>query len=451
MDSPTLVAQLRELGLWPQEEAVQREVLALQQRCPEARLLAREMIQRDLLTPYQANQLLTGRSRSLVVGGYRILERLGEGGMGQVFKARHPRLHRLVALKIIRPEHVANPTSVERFCREIFAASQLAHPNIVRAYDAGQAGETYYFAMQYIDGVDLARLVKKEGPLAVDRALDHVTQAASGLQHIHEHGLIHRDIKPSNLMVTRPPGPGTAAEAPATGPVGPWGQVKILDLGTARLTERREEEGELNPTLTKMGTIMGTADYMAPEQALSSRHADIRSDIYSLGCSLYFMLTGQPPFPGGSAIEKIMRHQLDPPQPVERLRAAVPRAVRALLGRMMAKKPEDRFQTPREVVEAALAIAEGLPPVEAIPLTPDGQPLSAAVDTKPELITDFAFENARPATRRPRPSRWTRPATRRPRPSRQTRPAWALYAWIGGGVAAGLLTLGLFLWLLLHR
>jgi serine/threonine-protein kinase len=451
MDSPTLTTQLQTLGLLPEDEPARREVLALPARLPDARLLARELIKRDVLTPYQANQLLVGKGAGLLIGGYLLLERLGEGGMGMVFKARQPRLHRLVALKVIRRDLVTSPVAVERFLREIRAAAQLSHPNIVRAYDAGRAGDTYFFAMQLIDGVNLAQLVQEEGPLAVDRACDYTLQAAVGLQHIHEHGLAHRDIKPSNLMVTRQTaGSGSGPPSSAAGQVGPWGQVKILDLGTARLCED-EESGAAKLALTKLGTIMGTADYMAPEQALSSRHADIRSDIYSLGCSLYRMLTGQPPFPSGGPVEKIMRHQLEAPAPVEAQRPDVPAAVLAVLARMMAKKPAERFQTPQEVAEALLAANPSLPPVAAVPVvrvalpTPATAPVAAVAPVVVSVTAvaapapDFAFDDLTGAAPSPAVARL-----------RYRQSSWTTSAWIAGAVAGGMLLLGLLLRLVLR-
>jgi serine/threonine-protein kinase len=435
MDSLTLVKQIRDLGLWPEDDAARHAVLDLGGRLPDARLLARELLQRDLLTAYQANQLLAGKGEGLVVGGYHILERLGEGGMGQVFKARQPRLYRPVALKVIRPEHVTSAVAVERFLREIRAAALLAHPNVVRAYDAGRTENTYFYAMQLLEGRNLSRLVEKEGPLALERACDYALQAALGLGHIHEHGLVHRDVKPSNLMVTRPPAPGqvgpAAGASAASGlPAGPWGQVKILDLGTARLCDEPEEAGGKKQALTKLGAIMGTADYMAPEQAISSRHADIRSDLYSLGCTLYLMLTGRPPFPGGTALEKIMRHQLDEPAPVEGLRPGVPPDLLAVVRRLMAKQPAERFQTPAELAEALLAVSETIRPVEAIPVAPGGDGLAA-----PAFRLEAVSGGAAPSVVKARPG--------------GGQPDWATAAWIAGGAGAGLLMLGLLLKLLL--
>ena len=203
--------------------------------------------------------------------------------MGEVFKARHPKLGRVVALKLIRKERLDNPAAVRRFHREVQAAAQLEHPHIVRAYDADEAGDLHYFVMEYVEGTDLARLVKRDGPLTVDRACDYVRQAALGLQHAYERGMVHRDIKPANLLLT------------AKGDV-----VKVLDMGLARL-DRPEKDAGASSTLTQEGAVMGTPDYIAPEQARDSHTVDIRADLYSLGCTLYFLLAGRVPFPGGTS------------------------------------------------------------------------------------------------------------------------------------------------------
>jgi serine/threonine-protein kinase len=227
--------------------------------------------------------------------------------------------------------------------------------------------------MQFLDGVDLARLVRQQGRLEVNQACEYIRQAALGLQHIHEHGMVHRDIKPSNLVVT-------ATQPPV---------IKILDLGLARLDEDPSAPSQ-RVALTRVGTVMGTPDYMAPEQALHSRHADIRSDLYSLGCTLYFVLAGRPPFPGGDAIEKMLKHQLDDPTPIEELRPEVPEPVRAILNRMMAKKKEERYQTPQEVVLALQAFLE--PPVRAIPVmaAPEAAPAALTVSAPPTPPTPAA-------------------------------------------------------------
>jgi len=197
-----LVAHIRNLGIIPAEDAsAQRSLDDLARKFPEPRNLARELIQRNLLTPYQANQLLTGKEDSLLVGKYLILDRLGEGGMGKVYKARHQTMNRIVALKVIHPSRVANPVAVQRFHREIKAIAQMSHPNIVWAFDADHVGSVHFFVMQYLPGIDLSRMVKEQGPLDVVRACDYIRQAALGLQHIAEHGMVHRDIKPSNLLI----------------------------------------------------------------------------------------------------------------------------------------------------------------------------------------------------------------------------------------------------------
>jgi tRNA A-37 threonylcarbamoyl transferase component Bud32 len=293
------------------EPAQLQELTALQARYVEPRGLARELLQRDWLTAYQVNQLFQGRGHELTLGPYVLLERLGAGGMGQVFKARHVLMRRLVALKVIRKDHLADPEIVSRFHREIRAVAQLAHPNIVLAHDAGQVGDTHFLVMEYVEGTDLARLVKKHGPLPVARACAYVRQAALGLQHAHERGLVHRDIKPANLLLATAPGEAV---------------VKVLDLGLARLSHGGEQTvGEL----TQEGAVMGTPDFIAPEQAEESRGVDIRADVYSLGCTLYYLLTGRVPFPGGTLLQKLRRHQNEQPAPVTTLRPEVPAQVAA--------------------------------------------------------------------------------------------------------------------------
>ena len=244
-----------------------------------------------------------------------------------------------MALKLIRKERIDNPDAVRRFQREIRAAAQLDHPNIVRALDANEVGGTHLLVMEYVQGTDLAKLVKKDGPLPVDKACDYCRQAAVGLQHACERGLVHRDIKPHNLLLT------------------PAGVVKILDMGLARLDRRADDEA--SSTMTQEGAVMGTLDYIAPEQAMDSHDVDVRADLYSLGCTLYFLLTGKVPFPGGEALQKLLKHRLDEPVPVEQLRRDVPPGVAAVVRRLMAKRPEDRYQTPAEAAAALASAAHG--------------------------------------------------------------------------------------------
>jgi len=330
--------------LGPQQLA---QLLDQESRWGDLRALAQELVTRNWLTPYQVNRLLKGRGADLILGPYLVLERLGEGGTGQVFKARHQRMNRVVALKVIRPELLTDAEVVNRFLREIQVVSQLSHPNVVHAYDAGPVGSTYFLAMEYIDGTDLAALVRDAGPLPVAQACDYLRQAALGLQHAHERGLIHRDIKPPNFLLAQP---GRAADSRA-GSASRWGVIKLLDLGLARL-QRSSVDGERTSMLTPAGSVtMGTPDYLAPEQALDFHSADIRADIYGLGCTGYYLLTGQPPFPGGTLAQKLLRHQQAECPAVEQQRADVPPEVAALLRRLLAKRPEDRPQTPQEVAD----------------------------------------------------------------------------------------------------
>ena len=280
---------------------------------------------------------------------YRVGALLGVGGMGAVYKAEHLLMERPVALKVLNRELIDKPATIERFRREVRAAARLTHPNIVAAFDAEQAGEVHFLVMEYVEGVSLARRIAEEGPLPVAQVCDYVRQAALGLEHAHERGMVHRDIKPQNLMLT------------------PSGQVKILDFGLARFVMESvpagamlgEEnaaapsnaEGQTKP-LTQIGIVMGTPDYIAPEQARDSHVADIRADIYSLGCTLYDLLAGHAPFPEGSAVQKVKAHLARTPKPLKDLRPDVPPELIRTIERMMAKDPAERFQTPVEVAAA---------------------------------------------------------------------------------------------------
>ena len=331
-------ARLTELERWPEAQN------------PDPRALARRLLQTGWLTRFQINQVAQGRAKDLVIGPYIVLDRIGEGAMGQVYKARHQHMNRLVALKVIRKEKLGNPEAVRRFYQEVQAAAQLAHPNIVLAFDAGQAGATHFLAMEYVDGTDLGQLVRESGPLPVARACEYIRQAALGLQHAFERGLIHRDIKPHNLLVARPP---ASADKTGNGTAGTL--VKILDMGLARL----QAGGDHDSALTQEGVVMGTPDYLAPEQATNARNADIRSDLYSLGCTFYYLLTGKAPFHGGALTEILLRHQMDAPPPLDQLRPDVPPALAAVVSRLLAKNPADRFQAPVELAEALAPFRTG--------------------------------------------------------------------------------------------
>jgi uncharacterized protein (TIGR03067 family) len=270
---------------------------------------------------------------------YRVQGLLGAGGMGAVFKAEHLLMQRPVALKVISRSLTDRPEMVERFRREARLAARLAHPNIVTAHDAEQAGDAHFLVMEYVEGVSLAQLVADRGPLPVERACEYVRQAALGLQHAHECGMVHRDVKPHNLMLT------------------PDGRVKILDFGLGRFASEAAVPPGAGPTppdggISGAGLVLGTADYIAPEQAADPHGADVRSDLYSLGCTLYFLLTGSPPFPGPSVLEKLTAHRTRQPRPLAEFRSDVPAGLVAVLERMTAKDPAARYQTPAAVADA---------------------------------------------------------------------------------------------------
>jgi serine/threonine protein kinase len=349
----TFVSALRDHGIMPPSQ-VEELSSSLQERFSDPRSLAKELVKRGWLTAYQAVQVLHGRGPNLVLGPYLILENLGRGAMGQVYKAQHRLMNRIVAIKVIHKGVACHPDALNRFLREVRASARMSHPNIILAHDAAQIGETHLLVMEYVEGTDLGRLVQQRGPLPVPQACEYIRQAALGLQHAHERGLVHRDIKPSNLLLT-------AKNA----------VVKILDLGIARLDETppettkpaAEEPGDTCPSnrsgsdLTQSGTVIGTPDYIAPEQAADPRQADTRSDIYGLGCTFYFLLTGRPPFPEGSQSEKLLCQQRLEPPPAECLRPDLPAGVVTALRTMMAKRQVDRYQSPALVVEALAPFA----------------------------------------------------------------------------------------------
>jgi serine/threonine protein kinase len=300
------------------------------------------------------------------MGEYRLMEKLGEGGMGTVYRALHTELDRVVAIKVLRPGRIDPQEASARFTREIKLAGQLDHPNIVRAHDARRIGDVQILVMEYIDGVDLQTLSERCGPIAPADACELVRQAALGLQCAHEHGLIHRDIKPSNLMLGRN------------------GQVKILDLGLARLTEQNAADWNM----TVSGQMMGTPDFIAPEQVHDSRRADIRSDIYSLGCTFFKLLTGHVPFSGleyQTLWQKLSAHVERPLPPLDNCRGEISHGMRSVLDRMTAKNPDERFGTPGELAEALAEFTAGcdlrrlVADSEGIP--PAGESLRTAGDT----------------------------------------------------------------------
>lgn len=307
----------------------------------DAVTLADELVRAGRLTSYQAAAIFQGKARGLRVGRYVVLDKLGQGGMGKVFKARDSQLRRVVALKLLPPSSCQVPKLVQRFRREAAAAARVAHPNVVAALDADEARGVHFLVMEFADGTDLSRLIKRSGPLPVRRAVELVIQAARGLAAIHECGIVHRDIKPSNLLLDRD------------------GVVKVLDLGIARLDGPLDPLATTEDGLTSTGAMLGTADYMSPEQAYDSKHADHRADIYSLGCTLHYLFTGASPFPGDTIMQRLLGHRERPVPSLAEARPEVPPALDALFRRMLAKDPAERPQSMAEVIallEASLSV-----------------------------------------------------------------------------------------------
>jgi serine/threonine protein kinase len=283
------------------------------------------------------------------LAGFEILEEINRGGMGVIYKARQLGLNRIVALKVVMPDRLKHPEARRRFQREVRAAARLNNPHIVTAFHTDIDGPWPFLAMEYVPGIDLLRLVRLAGPRPVGDAVFYARQTAEGLQHAFENGLVHRDIKPANLMVT----PSPLQEARG-GHSGRLPQVKILDMGLARVVEPDATEQDLD--LTAPGVFLGTPDYVSPEQAEDSRRADIRSDIYSLGGTLYYLLTGEVPFPGNSVVHKLRRQLTEPPPSAFAKRPEVGPALDALVKRMMAVDPLGRPQTPAELFAELAAV-----------------------------------------------------------------------------------------------
>jgi serine/threonine-protein kinase len=372
-----LVDTLRRHGLLEADQL--GEVTARVGQFADAKALLKDLLKRGWLTRFQAQTLLAGKGAELALGSCVLLEPVGEGGMGQVYRAMHRNLRRIVAVKRIRPEFLNNERAIKRFYREVRAVAQLSHPNIVKAYDADQVGNEHFLVMEFVEGIDLAQMVQEQGPPPVASACEYLRQAALGLQHAFERGLIHRDIKPTNLLLT------------------PQGQIKVLDLGLARFENSTES---LHPSLTREGVVLGTVDFIAPEQATDSRSADIRADLYSLGCTLYFLLTAQVPFPGNEVVAKVLKHRLEHPTPIELIRPEVPEPVLAIARTLMEKKPEDRYATPAELVAALERAADGSLPTEAPATVPPVLALALSSSQEGLPFDDLEMPDSAPPRRR---------------------------------------------------
>lgn len=289
--------------------------------------LARALVQQGFLTTYQARKLLSGATRGFFLGGYRILRPIGAGGMGKVFLAVNEKTFDKVAIKVLPPQRIQEEElSLTRFRREMELSQRCQHPNVARTIAVGNEGDVHFMVLEYIAGMSLFDMVKSEryGPLRVTDAARLFLKVLDGLAAAHQSGIVHRDIKPSNIMIT------------------PDGNAKILDMGLARALG--EEQG-----ITRANTVLGTLDYASPEQLRDASKADVRSDLYSVGCTLYFALSGRPPFEGGDMINKIFRQRLDDPEPLEKMARGVPSAFAAIVRKLMAKEPAERYQNTAEL------------------------------------------------------------------------------------------------------
>jgi len=426
------VANLIHSGLMSAEEvSAFREGLPPERRTADVQGFARELVHAGKITKYQAAAIYQGKTRGLVLGDYVVLDEIGAGGMGQVFKARHRRMNRIVAVKLLPAAAMRSPDAVRRFYREVEAAARLAHPNIVTAHDAGEHEGLHYLVMEYVEGRDLARVVGEEGPLPIARAVDCVLQAARGLEYAHRQGVVHRDIKPGNLLVDRE------------------GTVKILDMGLARMQSSEETTDRTgSERLTGTGQVMGTCDYMAPEQAEDTHAADHRADVYALGCTLYRLLTGDPPYTGETLVQVLLAHLQAPIPSLCDARPDVPPELDAVCRKMMAKRPEDRYQSMGEVIAELERCRHGERPGSPPP-PPVSQAVRSTTDSKLNAFLEGLSRGGVAARRKAppvaqetiaqRPEQETGPISARGRSPEALSRKRLLLLGIGGGTVALLL------------
>jgi serine/threonine protein kinase len=343
-----------------------------------------ELLQRGLLTAYQVQVLVHGRNDPLQLGNYIIFDEIGAGGMGRVYKAYHRRMDRMVALKVIKSETVGSTVAAQRFQQEVKMAARLHHPNIVTAYDANESDGVQYLVMEYVEGQDLGSLVRQGGPLPVNLAVDYLLQAAQGLAYAHTNGVIHRDIKPGNLLLDQ------------------HGVVKVLDMGLARTLGDANRDAETNgrAELTATGMVFGTVDYISPEQALSARRADGRSDIYSLGCCLHFFLTGRPMYQGETLVEVLMMHREADIPSLRGIRDDVPESLVAIFERMVAKEPDDRYASMTEVVHDLRELTLSTQLAQEAPTINTVSPLSSSVSWSGPRAKTIAVDRAQSVSRK---------------------------------------------------
>jgi eukaryotic-like serine/threonine-protein kinase len=329
---------------------------------PDPREAADALVRDGLLTNFQSEQFLLGKWRGFTIGKYKLLERVGVGGMGQVFLCEHVFMKRRVAIKVLPPAKAEQPAALGRFYREARAAGSLEHPNIVRTHDIDQDGNLHFIVMEYVDGSNLLEIVKKQGAMEIGRAVSYISQCAAGLEFAFKNGLIHRDVKPGNILIDR------------------RGKARILDMGLARFYK---DQNDLLTVKYDDKIVLGTADYVAPEQVANSHAVDVRADVYGLGATFYFLLAGHPPFPAGTVSQKLLWHRTKDPTPIRQIRAEVPEGLAQILASMMAKDPKNRYQTPGDVVAA---LAPWVPANVAIPTQDEMPQLCPAVTDGIETI-----------------------------------------------------------------
>ena len=337
--SVDLLAVLRASGVLPSAQVDQLQARVQAGQLPaDAIELAHRLVRDDTLTEYQANRLLKKKPHGLAFGKYVILEKLGAGAMGRVYKARHMLMGRNVALKIIAPEISGNQRGIGRFRREMQLVGRLDHPNVVRAFDADQVGRTLFIVMEFVQGQTLGQFVRREGPLPVLDVISYAAQAARGLDHAHSQGIVHRDVKPSNLLL------------------GDDGRVRVLDLGLGVLVEPDPVSG----FMTADGIAVGTIDYMSPEQALGSE-VDGRSDIYSLGCTIFHLITGQHVFIGETKVDRMLARVGSQPRQLTELVHDLPAGMGQVMNRFLARDPVNRFQSAADAADALDRLLETAP------------------------------------------------------------------------------------------
>ena len=346
--------------------------------------LAQELVRQQKLTRFQASVIFRRQSRGLRIGDYIVLDKIGSGGMGQVFKAENRKTHELVALKLLRASFSKSEKAVARFYREANTASRLKHRNLVSVCDAGEWNGLHYLVMEMIEGREIRSIIKEKGPLTVKSAIDVVLQTARGLEYAHQHGIVHRDIKPANLLLDR------------------TGRVVVLDLGLARLEETaNEEEGQDVVRLTMPGHFMGTLEYASPEQAVDAHEVDGRTDIYSLGCTLYYLLRGRPPFRRETVALILLAHCQDPIPDLQAEVTGVSDRLGSLFRRMMAKKVADRCVSMTEVISELEICQQEIrtkvksPSADSIPVVRVGAPVPEPQSSEPAPVSVAAPRNAR--------------------------------------------------------